>query len=29
MSPTTEMVVGVVAHVDTTGKAPEELRAKR
>jgi len=28
MSPTTEMVVGVFAHVDTTVKALEELRAK-
>ena len=28
MSPTTEMVVGVFAHVDATVKALEELRAK-
>jgi hypothetical protein len=28
MAPTTEMVVGVFAHVDTTVKALEELRAK-
>src|SRR5438876_8414792 len=28
MSPTTEMVVGVFAHVDTTVKALEELRAQ-
>jgi len=28
MSPTTEMIVGVFAHVDTTVKALEELRAK-
>ena len=28
MPPTTEMVVGVFAHVDTTVKALEELRAK-
>ena len=28
MPPTTDMVVGVFAHVDTTVKALEELRAK-
>ena len=28
MPPTTEMVVGVFAHVDTTVKALEELRAQ-